>query len=368
MQVIVIGAGVLGSSLAWRLAQYGADVTLVERGEPAWGTTGTSFSWYNANQKRPRDYFDLNVAGMEAHRQLRDELGEAPWYHEGGNVVWETESEWRTSGDEEGDLETIIPQLRAWDYPAEWLTREEVSDLEPELAFPDTTERFGYFPTEGWIDGPLYVAGMIKLAASVGVKIRYAAEVTVIEMQRDAVTGVRLANGELISGELVVNCAGPGADTVAALAGRTLPLAPTLGFVTRVSGVPPGTINRVLHTPVIHIRPDGNGLIALHHHDADAGIAAGDAPNVWAEELLSRFRQYVPSAIDARVSRWSAVYRPIPADERTSAGLVASIPGYAEIVSHSSITMGAILPQLVADEIVNGERSPLLEHFRPDRF
>ena len=87
MHVIVIGAGVLGSGLAWRLAQRGADVTLIERGAPAHGTTRSSFAWFNANSKRPFDYFQLNLAGMQAHLALREELGSAPWLHEGGNLV-----------------------------------------------------------------------------------------------------------------------------------------------------------------------------------------------------------------------------------------------------------------------------------------
>ncbi len=144
------------------------------------------------------------------------------------------------------------------------------------------------------------------------------------------------------------------------MAGRDLPLAPTLGFITRVSGVPDGLIGRVMHAPRLHMRPDGGGLIALHHHEADAGITAGEKPADWARELVERFISYVPEAQDARVSRWTVATRPIPADGRTSAGLLPSIPGYGEIVTHSAITMGALLPKIVAQEIVTGEVDPLL--------
>lgn len=368
MKVVVVGAGVVGSGLAWRLAQRSIDVTLVERGSPATGTTSSSFSWFNANQKRPEDYFRLNLAGMEAHHALREELGEAPWMHEGGNIVWSVGREWVDSGDAAGDIEARVAELQRWDYPAEWLTRDEASVLEPNVQIEDEVERLAYFPSEGWIDGPVFARAMAERAAGAGAKLRFGSEVTGLEKNEGCISGVRLANGDLIEADLVVNCAGPWADKIAEMAGRTLPLAPTIGFVTRASGVPQGTITRVLHAPQLHMRPDGGGLIALHHRDADAGITAGDAPHTWAKTLVERLKAYLPAASGARVSRWTVARRPIPADGRTSAGLVASVPGYAELVTHSAITMGALLPRLVAQEIETGAVDPLLANFRADRF
>src|SRR4051794_6847189 len=88
MRIVVIGAGVLGSSVAWRLAQAGQQVTLVGRSGAAQGSPGSTFAWVNSNQKEPEDYYQLNLAGMRMHRQLRDELGAAPWLHESGNFIW----------------------------------------------------------------------------------------------------------------------------------------------------------------------------------------------------------------------------------------------------------------------------------------
>lgn len=368
VKVVIVGAGVVGSGLAWRLAQAGADVVLVERNLPASGTTSSSFSWHNANSKRPEDYFRLNLAGMHAHLDLRDELGEAPWFHEGGNLVWPSTGEWMDSAEISDDLEIRVAELQRWDYPAEWITPDQAAELEPAVNFEQDVERLAYFPTEGWIDGPLLANSMVELARQAGATVRYGAEVTAIEKQDDRVTGVRLADGEVIEADLVMNCAGPWADRIARMAGRDLPLAPTLGFITRVTGVPEGTINRVLHAPDLHIRPDTEGLLALHHSDADAGITAGDKPQEWTNKLLERLKQRVPAAADARVSRWTTATRPIPVDGHTSAGLLTSIPGYGEIVTHSAITMGALLPKLLTAEITTGEPDPLLANFHPDRF
>lgn len=367
MRTIVIGAGVVGSGLAWRLASQGQETLLLERGRPATGTTGSSFSWYNANSKRPEDYFRLNLAGMAAHIDLCEELGEAPWYHEGGNLVWSDGGNWMDSGEIEDNLEARVAELQGWNYPAEWIPVGEASELEPHVRFGDA-EQVAAFRSEGWIDGPLLAAKMAELAAAAGAELRFASEVVGLETTDGRVSGARLANGDIFDAGLVMNCAGPWADKIAAMAGRELPLAPTLGFITRVSGVPEGLISRVMHAPRVHMRPDGGGLVAVHHHEADAGITAGDEPADWARELVERFKSYVPEAQNARVSRWTVATRPIPADGRTSAGLLSSLPGYGEIVSHSAITMGALLPKIVAHEIVTGEADPLLANFRPARF
>ena len=91
IKTIVIGAGVMGASVAYRLAQAGALVTVLEATRIGGGTSGTSFAWTNSNKKPPRAYHDLNVAGMKAHAALADEFGATLWWHGGGSIEWEAE-------------------------------------------------------------------------------------------------------------------------------------------------------------------------------------------------------------------------------------------------------------------------------------
>jgi len=85
-EIVVVGAGLVGSAVAYFCAREGARVTVIDAGRSGGGTSSTTFSWLNANRKTPHEYFDLNVAGMRAHVALRDELGSAPWLHDGGNL------------------------------------------------------------------------------------------------------------------------------------------------------------------------------------------------------------------------------------------------------------------------------------------
>jgi glycine/D-amino acid oxidase-like deaminating enzyme len=249
----------------------------------------------------------------------------------------------------------------------EWLDRRAMTALEPHVRFEPDVEQGVLFPTEGWIDGPLLARTFIDLSRQQRAETRIPAEVVSIDRSGGRVTGVTLAHGERLEADIVVNCAGPSADRVAALVDRSLPLAPTLGLTVRVS-VDETVIGRVMHAPRLHMRPDEFGLVMLHHGDADAGVEAGESARDWVHTLIERAREYLPAAGEIRLSRWSVVTRPIPNDERTSAGLVQSISGYAEVVTHSGITLGPLLARLMTAGIITGEVDPLLVPFSPDRW
>src|SRR5437667_6584465 len=127
MKTIVLGAGVLGASVAYRLAQAGAAVTVLEAARIGGGTSGTSFAWTNAHKKPPRPYHDLNVGGMKAHAALKDEFGATPWWHGGGSLEWELEPN-------RADQRANVEQLQAWGYAAEWIDLKQVQELEPDRA------------------------------------------------------------------------------------------------------------------------------------------------------------------------------------------------------------------------------------------
>src|SRR5687767_11239453 len=87
MRVIVVGAGVIGTSIAYRLAAASADVTLLDAGQPGGATTSRSFAWLNGNDKQPPAYGQLNAEGIAAHHRLAADLGRAPWLHPTGNLM-----------------------------------------------------------------------------------------------------------------------------------------------------------------------------------------------------------------------------------------------------------------------------------------
>src|SRR5258708_15641506 len=86
--VLIVGAGIVGASVAWHLARAGARVTVVDAGELGGVATRKSWGWINASWGNPEAYFRLRVQAMEEWRRLERELPEirVAWV---GGLLWE---------------------------------------------------------------------------------------------------------------------------------------------------------------------------------------------------------------------------------------------------------------------------------------
>ncbi len=364
-KVAVIGAGIIGASVAFRLAQSrAARVWIIDASRPAKGTTSASFAWVNANEKTPRDYFELNRAGLEEHFRLRDELsGGAPWLNLGGNLEW---------AEDEAALEKLhrrVERLRSWGYAAEWWEASRVNEvMEPNVAFPSPDIPVAFFPGEAWVDAPRLTNALVELARRSGAEARFGTTVEAIETRGGRVAAVRLRGGEHLRVDAVVNAAGPGADRVAALLGRSLPLKPSKGLLLRLA-VKGTTLGRIVHSRRINLRPDGPGYILVHHGSIDEKLE-GDAKmeGFLCRELLKRTRQVVSVLENAKIEGSRIGVRPMPEDGFSCVGEVSVVPGYYEAVTHSGVTLGPLVGRLLAQELLTGEVDTLVAPFRPDRF
>ncbi|MBV8121984.1 MAG: FAD-binding oxidoreductase [Alphaproteobacteria bacterium] len=365
IKTIVIGAGVMGASVAYRLAQAGAAVTVLEATRIGGGTSGISFAWTNANKKPPKTYHDLNIAGMKAHSALADEFGATPWRHDGGSLEWAAEPDRRAQAEN-------IEQLRSWGYAAEWITRHQVEELEPDID-PATIgdAPVAFFPEEGWLDPVVYAHAMLSAAQRrYGAKVVCGARVVDLIMAGERVTGARVADGTQHEADIVVNCAGRWTNEATRDAGLHLPLAPTVGFLFFTPPVA-ASLSRVVRTNVIDARPDGAGRLMLHWNPTDAALSfeARLSPSMpEARDLVRRARQLLPSIGEVEPEAVRIAIRPIPGDHFSAVGPMPRTSGYYIAVTHSGVTMSPFLGAVVADEIIGGRQRSELAPFRPARF
>jgi glycine/D-amino acid oxidase-like deaminating enzyme len=362
IKTIVIGAGVMGASVAYRLAQAGALVTVLEATRIGGGTSGTSFAWTNSNKKPPKAYHDLNVAGMKAHAALADEFGATPWWHGGGSIEWEAEP------DRAAQRENIA-RLQSWGYAAEWITLRQVQELEPDIdpaMIGDAPVAF--FSEEGWLDPVVYAHAMLSAARRRhGAKVICGVQVVDLIMVGDRVTGVRLADGTQYEADTVVNCAGRWTNEVTRDAGLHLPLAPTVGLLVFTSPVAT-SLNRVVRTPFIDMRPDGAGRLMLLT-DTTLSFDARISPSMpEARDWVRRARQLLPSIGEVEPEAVRIAIRPIPLDHFSAIGPMPRTSNYYIAITHSGVTMSPFLGATVADEIVRGKQRGELAQFRPARF
>ena len=364
-KVIVIGAGVMGASAAYRLALAGAEVTVLEATRIGGGTSGISFAWTNAHRKPPKPYHDLNVAGMKAHAALREEFGATPWRHGGGSLEWLPESG-RAAQREN------IEQLLAWGYAVEWIDRNQALELEPDIdpaVIGDAP--IAFFPEEGWLDPVVYAHAMLAAAQRRhGARLMCGARVVDLIMRGDRVAGVRLGDGVMHEADVVVNCAGRWTNEVVREAGLHLPLAPTVGFLVFTPPVA-SSLRRVVHSSVINVRPDGAGRLLLHWDPTDATIRF-DSPRSpsmpEARDLVRRARTLLPSIGEVEAEAVRIAIRPIPRDHFSAIGPVPRVSGYYLAITHSGVTMSPFLGAVVADEVMRGIQRGEVADFRPARF
>jgi glycine/D-amino acid oxidase-like deaminating enzyme len=361
MGVAVIGAGIVGSSVAFRLSEGGAEVVLIDSAEPGSGTTSTSFAWVNANNKLPREYFELNLAGMREHERLRDEIG-GGWLHSTGNLIQATE-------EDQENLEKRVERLISWSYSAEMLPASTVCEkLEPGAIFPDPETGVAHFPEESWVDAPVLTSMLVQAAGRNGAQTLAGNAVHGIEVGGGGVM-ISLESGDAIQADAVVNATGASAASVAGMVERELPLDVFRGLLVRVS-VPGEPLRHLLHTPRINLRPDGPGHVLLHHDSVDEKLSDdfSGIEDPLCAELLERGRDVLPALAGAEIVEARFGLRPVPADGHSCVGALSEIPGYYEAVTHSGVTLGPLVGRLLAREILIGEVDPLIAPFRPDRF
>jgi glycine/D-amino acid oxidase-like deaminating enzyme len=368
---VIVGAGIIGAALAARLAERGAAVTIVEADQPGRGTSASSLAWVNANDKPPRAYHDLNVAGIHAWRQLASRLG-GDWFRPGGSLHW-------AGADGAERLVQHVAALAAWDYPAQLLTPTQALQLEPDLAIPPEVREVAYFPDEAYLLTIPAIQTLLSYAAEYGANLITGDAVVEILVTSSRVHGVRLTSGAAIEAETIILCAGWHTPSLAAQIGVDVPLvpvdAPGSSAPCLVAWTEPAPVHlsRYLSAflPDLDFRPAEGGRILFAAGDVDANVdlTTGAAElAVLAEMLLERARGVLPALAGTALAGHKVCIRPLPADGYSIVGRPVGVDGCYVIVTHSGVTLAAHLAALAAGKILTGCDEPTLVPYRLQRF
>jgi D-hydroxyproline dehydrogenase subunit beta len=370
----VIGAGVLGVCVALRLAEAGVAVTLLEQDRPGQGATRSSLAWLNANAKPPHASHDLNYAGMRRWAELSASLGGPVWYRPAGNI------EWASSGAEQAQLVARVRRLTSYGYQAHRIDAAEVAELEPALNLPPSVHEAAWFPDEGYLLTEPLVSHLVASAVERGATLLTGewGRVVGLNLAGKRVQTLRTAAGQSIPVKAVVCCGGRWVPELAEMSGAAcpVPLVPwaTPGAVAPalvvVAGpVKPSGPTRVIHGPEICLRPEGDGLVHIEAPDAAVDMHTPQADlRRWATVLLSRAQRAVDGLEDADVLDYRVCVRPMPVDGQPIVGWLPGVDGLYVAVTHSGVTLGLRLAELICAELVSDAPTAELAPYRPDRF
>jgi len=360
LSVTIVGAGVVGSVLAYRLAQAGHRVTVVDGMEPGGGTSSRSFAWLNGYDKHPEAYHRLNVLSIADHQELAAEL-RGDWLHLTGCLHWAREDE-----PEAERLVEVVSRMREWGTEVEELTvAQAVASYEPGLCIDGSAVETVYrVALEGWLDAPRLAAAAIRAAEEAGARLVRSTVVDLV-LSDVAVEGVILGDGGRLESDVVVNAAGPKAAEVAAMAGLRLQLRRAPGLMLRIPGG--GDLRGVVRSSEIFLRPAPPGHVLAHLYQIDefAGSPAGDPKRRRALDGLHETAKRILPSVDAVNADPIVGERPMPADGLPVIGCDPRAPGLYTIVTHSGVTLSARLARLVARDLV--EPVPELDFYRPGR-
>jgi sarcosine oxidase subunit beta len=370
-EVVVVGAGVVGASVAYHLAAGGCGSVLVlERDREAGrGSTGRATGGFRA-QFGSEINVRLSLLSREKLLRFEDELGVDPGYRPCGYLFL---------ADDEAQLEALR-EAREVQRAAGF---EEAREVEPaEIAEINPAVRTGglaggvYGPTDGFIRPTEILRGYVEGAERLGVEFGYGVACEGFELEVGRISAVRTTDGEVAAGA-VVNAAGPWAGLVAREAGIDLPVRPLRRQVATThpfDALPEGMPMTVFVQDGFHLRVREGRVMLLLPDDPDVEDPFDQSvEEPWVRAVVETARSRVPCLEETSVDRegcWAGLYEMSP-DGHALLGRAEGLDNLylANGSSGHGVMHAPALGQLLAEEILDGAANTFDTHaLRPSRF
>ena len=368
--VVVVGAGAVGLAVAWRAAQRGLRVTVLERAD----APGARTSAVAAGMLAPISetlatelpLMRLGLAGVDVYPSFVEELSDAsgldPGYLRCGTLLAARD------GDEAEALGRELELRASLGLAVNRLRSSEARRLEPALA--PALRLALEIPDDHAIDPRKLTAALARAVTSARGTLRAGVAVGEISVVDGRVRGVRLVDGERVTAEHVVVAAGAWTESVRGLPPEArVPVHPVKGQILRLHDpAGPGLLTRVLRMTGGYVVPRGDGRYVLgatmEERGFDTTVTAGGA-----FELLRNAFELLPSITELVIDELSAGLRPTTPDNAPAIG-PGSVPGLHWAVGH--YRHGILLTPITADLVVGaltGDVADAIPHeFAPARF
>ncbi|MGW2230981.1 NAD(P)/FAD-dependent oxidoreductase [Streptomyces formicae] len=340
--VVVVGAGIVGSSVAYHLARRGVPVTLFEQ-EPtaAAGVTGASFAWIGGSVGEwPGGALDLREYVLADYRRLEAELPQVT-LRRTGSLSW--------AAAPPDDAQLRPGQTR--------VGRGDIASLEPNLR--DPPDRAVHTPSDAGVDPRALTRALVSAAEAHGATVLRETAVTSLHLVDGRVGGVVSSRG-LHPATTVVLTAGTNVPGLCQPLAIDLPIAASPATLVRVSA-PPGLVKTIVDSPGLEVRESRDGELLL---PVGPGEGSATPREQTAQAALQRLKRAFHGSDQCRLLDYRTSSRPMPAP--------GPLIGYATpdrslyvAVMHSAITLAPTAGRLVAEELVTGRPSPELRRCRP---
>jgi glycine oxidase len=363
--VAIVGAGIIGCSIAFELAKAGMQVCVLERGgigeESSAAAAGMLSGQHGVTNLGAR--YQLHVEARELHGRLADDLREQTGI-DVGFCRWGLLELLFTPGEVRVADRCCAIQTQAG-LRVERLSREETLALEPALA-PDLQGSIRYVDEAHVHNGRLTIA-LAEAARRTGAELRSGAPALALIRERERVVGVQTST-ETVYAEAVIVANGAWSSDLIRPLGLMLPVKPMRGQMLAVRTVP-RAVSQIIYGRHMYLvpRPDGETLVGATVEDV--GFRK-EVTLEGLEELIQAGRHIAPGMMGQPVIRTWAGLRPGSPDGLPLVGPVAGLPGLILAVGHhrNGILLGPMTGVLVKQWLVDHVQSPYLDLLRPERF
>ena len=368
--VVIIGGGIVASSVAYHLAERGCtNVLIVEREDrQGMGSTAKSMGGVRAQFATPIN-IRMSLYSIDLFSKFEEVTGHTAGYTSQGYMFV------ATSERHLDYLKANMLQQQACGLTnVEMVTREDIVKTVPQLVADDIVGG-SFCPTDGFVDPYSVMTGFSKRARERGMSLWLETEVTGIDVKQGAVVGVETSRG-YVSTRAVVNAAGPWAASVARLAAVEVPVEPLRRQIVKtepfeqLSSRLPMVIDM---STGFHFRPEGSSyLLAWPDPEETYGFRT-DFDYGFIEKILTRAVSRVPVFADVEVNPrrcWAGMYEVTP-DHHAIIGRAPGVEGMflangfsGHGVMHSPAT-GKIVSELILDGVPSFVDAEML---RAERF
>jgi sarcosine oxidase subunit beta len=352
-EVVIAGAGIVGSSIAYHLASRGCrDVLVLEREtQQGLGSTGKSMGGVRAQFAAEVD-IRMSLYSIPMFRDFEHITGHPSGYKPHGYLFMATSQRHMDA------LRANSQRQLALGVPVELITREEIVRILPQVRADDIVGG-SFCPIDGFVDPYSVMNGFMARAQELGAQLWRAAEVTAIRMEDGGITGVETTRGP-VSTRTLVNASGVWGKALAAMAGVDLPIEPLRRMLVPTEPFPglPESLPMIIDMSTgFHFRQEGLGLLLAWNDPEETPGFKLDFDPFFIEKVLTRAADRVPCFEELAVNRrkcWAGLYDMSP-DHRAMLGPAPGVRGFylangfsGHGVMHSPAT-GRVASDLILD-------------------
>jgi sarcosine oxidase, subunit beta len=355
VDVVVIGAGAIGASSAFRLAEAGLRVAVIEALDgPAAGSTGRSFASIRGQWADDLN-IELSWRSIQAFRDFPETYGVDVGYRPSGYLLLVSDPLWSAQ------LDAVVRQ-RAHGVPVDVLSFDAAQQITPFEVSGLGGVTWG--SADGVVDPHLVTSAWIELARDRGAAVSYRRPVTAIEQNADGGWTVR-AGDRAVTAQFLVNAAGGWAGEVAALAGFEVPVVHSRRnvFSTAPGAVPAPLPMTVDFSSGVYLRSEGPRLLFGGARPDEVDRYNVDVDWPWLEALLELGIRRFPWLADVPLDRsgcWAGTYENTP-DHHGILGPAPGAPSWINACGFSGhgLMQAPEIGRLVAEQVTTGAISSI---------